>query len=129
MYDEDDPLLARVRELCLGRPETREKESHGRPTFFAGSRGFAQFGVAGPDDRRLLVRPDDAERAALLQHPRASVPPYLGPSGWLGYDLVDDPGLPPVDWDEMAELVQDSWDRVALVRMRRAWAEQEQADG
>lgn len=129
MYDDDDPLLARVRAMCLGRPETTERESHGRPTFFAGARVFAQYGVSGEDDRRLLVRPDEVDRAALLRHPRASVPPYLGGAGWLGFELRDDPGLPPVDWDEMAELVADSWHRVALVRMRRAQAAAESPGG
>jgi hypothetical protein len=120
MYDEDDPLLARVRALCLALPETSERESHGRPTFFAGARVFAQYGVAGEDDTRLLVHPDDTDREALLAHPRSSVPPYLGPGGWLGFDLARREGGPDVDWQEMAELVEDSYRRVALVRMRRA---------
>lgn len=75
MYDEDDPLLARVRALCLALPETSEKESHGRPTFVAGFRVFARYGVSGEDDRRLVVHPDDGDRAVLLQQPRVSVPP------------------------------------------------------
>ncbi len=120
MYDEDDPLLARARQVCLALPEAQERESHGRPTFFAGSRVFAQFGVAGPDDTRLLVRPDDNDREALLHHPRATVPPYYGPSGWLAFECRDLPGEPEVDWTELAELVEDSYRRVALVRMRRA---------
>ena len=120
MYDEDDPLLARVRRICLALPETREQESHGRPSFFAGKRTFAHYGIHGEDDRRLLVRPDDTDHEALLQHPRSSVPPYLGPSGWLGFELQDLPGQPGPDWDELAELVEDSYRRVALVRMRHA---------
>jgi predicted DNA-binding protein (MmcQ/YjbR family) len=120
MYDEDDPLLARVRRLCLALPESWEKESHGRPTFFAGKRVFAQYGISGEDDRRLLVHPDDTDAEALLQHPRASVPPYLGGAGWLGFDLREAGDLPPVDWQEMAELVEDSYRRVALLRMLRA---------
>ncbi len=120
MYDDDDPLLARVRSFCLAFPETGERESHGRPTFFAGQRVFAQYGVSGEDDRRLIVRPGDADREALLHHPRASVPPYLGPAGWLGFDLRARDGEPGPDWEEMAELVEESYRRVALVRMLRA---------
>lgn len=120
MYDEDDPLLARVRDLCLALPETAEKESHGRPTFFAGRRVFAQFGIAGEDDTRLIVHPADGERPALLDHPRCSVPPYLGASGWLGFEVGERDDLPATDWAEMAELVEDSYRRVALVRMLRA---------
>jgi len=50
MYDEDDPLLARLRPVCLALPEATERESHGRPHFFAGKRVFATYGVAGDDD-------------------------------------------------------------------------------
>lgn len=117
MYDEDDPLLARVRGLCLALPETTEKESHGRPTFRAGTRVFAQYGIAGQDDTRLIVHPDDSDRLALLAHPRSSVPPYLGASGWLGFEVSDRDDWPATDWVEMAELVEDSYRRVALVRM------------
>lgn len=120
MYSDDDPLLARVRAICLALPEAVEKESHGRPTFFAGKRVFAVYGVQGEDDSRLLVHPDAVEREALLQHPRGSVPPYWGPSGWLAFELGAVAGAPDVDWDEMAELVEDSYRRVALVRMVRA---------
>jgi hypothetical protein len=123
MYDEEDPLLARVRSICLALPEAVEQESHGRPTFFAGKRVFAVFGAHGEDDTRLLVHPDDAEREALLRHPRSSVPPYWGPSGWLAFELRPLPEGPEPDWGEMAELVEDSYRRVALVRMVRALEE------
>jgi hypothetical protein len=33
MYSDDDPILARVRTLCLSFPGADELESHGRPTF------------------------------------------------------------------------------------------------
>lgn len=120
MYDEDDPLLARARAVCLALPEAVEKESHGRPTFFAGARVFAQYGIQGEGDTRLIVRPDDTDRQALLQHPRVSVPPYYGPSGWIAVDCQARPGQPDVDWVELTELVEDSYRRVALVRMRKA---------
>lgn len=72
----------------------------------------------------MLVHPDDTDRAALLQHPRSTVPPYLGPGGWLAFELRELPGTPAVDWRELTELVEDSYRRVALVRMRRALDEE-----
>ena len=33
MYDEHDPLLARVRALCLALPDAEERVSHGRPAW------------------------------------------------------------------------------------------------
>jgi len=34
MFDDDDPLLERIRKLCAELPRTHEKVSHGRPAFF-----------------------------------------------------------------------------------------------
>ena len=34
MFDDDDPVLARVRALAAELPGTAEKVSHGRPAFF-----------------------------------------------------------------------------------------------
>lgn len=81
---------------------------------------FAQFGIAGGGRPSAAgVRPDDADRRALVDSPRASVPPYLGAAGWLAFELADLAGAPPVDWTEMAELVEDSYRRVALRRTLR----------
>jgi hypothetical protein len=119
MYDDDDPLLARLRGICLALPETSETVSHGRPAFWAGRRTFASYGAYGFGDTRLIVRPADAEREALAADPRFSVPPYWGPSGWLALDLAEHPGLDG-DWTEVAEIVEDSYRRVALKRMLAA---------
>ena len=35
MFDDADPILARVRKIALAFPEATEKISHGRPTFSA----------------------------------------------------------------------------------------------
>lgn len=116
MYDEDDPLLAQVRPVCLGLPETREVEAWGRPTFRAGKKIFAVYSGDDEHDASLVFKPGSAERAALVQDPRFHVPPYFGPGGWLALDLV---GTPP-DWLEVAELVDTSYRQVALVRMLKA---------
>ena len=36
---------------------------------------------------------------------RFFVPPYVGPSGWIGVYLDS----PRTDWDELAELLRDAW--------------------
>lgn len=122
MFDEDDPLLLRVRELCLGMPEAEERVSHGRPTF----RVAKQFAVYGggqksPDghrrhDHALLFVADPAEVEALDQDGRFFVPAYYGPSGWRATDLDRDD----VDWTEVAELVETSYRLVANRRQLAA---------
>lgn len=114
MFRDDDPYLADVRRLALAYPEAVEKVSHGRPTFFAG-KVFAVF--TGTEERpfTLVFKPDADDRAALVEDPRISVPPYYGPSGWLALDL----DAAPVDWDEVDELLDASYRQVALRRMVR----------
>jgi predicted DNA-binding protein (MmcQ/YjbR family) len=116
MYQDDDPHLRELREVCLAFPEAVEVEAWGRPTFRAGKKIFAVF--SGTDDRPLgvIFKPDDDERVALLQDDRFYSPPYFGPSGWLSLDL----DAAPVDWTEVAELVESSYRRVALKRMLAA---------
>lgn len=117
MFDEDDPLLARVRELALALPDAAEKISHGHPAFFT-TKVFAYYGgsvrIAGEwisHSRSLVVLPDDDERPALLQAPGWYVPAYLGPAGWLGLDLGPD-----TDWAEVRELLEVSYRRTAGTR-------------
>src|SRR4051812_34572683 len=43
MFDEADPVLARVRALALGFPDAAEKISHGHPAFFT-TKIFAYYG-------------------------------------------------------------------------------------
>src|SRR5690554_6799111 len=110
MFDNNDPLLARVRAIALAFPESQEKVSHGRPAFFTG-KVFAYFGGALKADgewvqhpQSLVILSDLAEREALRQRPGTYAPAYLGVSGWTGVDLSSDS-----DWEEVAELIEDSF--------------------
>ncbi|WP_241386927.1 MmcQ/YjbR family DNA-binding protein [Rhodococcus sp. CH91] len=119
MFDETDPLLARVRDLALALPGTTEKISHGRP-FFSTRTAFAVYGgsekdTRAPFPRSLIVKPDEEERRALLEERHTYLPMYFGPSGWVGYDLA----RPQVDWDEVSELLDMSFRMTAPARLVR----------
>lgn len=110
MFDDDDPLLATVRELALGFPGASEKVSHGRPAFFT-NKVFAYYGGSIKVDgayvqhpRSALVKPEPTERLALVEDPRCYVPAYLGASGWIGLDLDGT-----TDWTEVSELMEGSF--------------------
>jgi len=110
MFDDDDPLLHRVRELSSAMPGSAEKVSHGRPAFYT-KKVFAYYGgsLKIDDDwvqhpHSLVVLPDPGDRQALLEDGRCYVPAYLGPSGWIGIDLDSD-----TDWTEIAELLDASY--------------------
>lgn len=118
MFDDDDPVLARVRELALGFPEAQQKVSHGRPAFFTG-KVFCYYGASVkvdgqwvPHDRAIVVQANSADREALRQLPAAFVPAYLGPSGWTGLDIHDS-----TDWDELRDLIEDSYRETAPARL------------
>ena len=110
MLDDDDPYLARVRELAEALPGSAEKVSHGRPALYT-TKVFSYYGGSLKVDgewvqhpHSIVVLPDPDERLALLEDRRVYVPAYLGPSGWVGFDLDDD-----TDWTEVAELLDASY--------------------
>lgn len=115
MYDDRDPYLSGLRRICLAFPEAAEVEAWGRPTFRAGRKLFAVF--TGDDEHAYAVvfKPEAAERPALAEDARCYVPPYFGASGWLALDFT----AAPVDWTEVAELMDGSYRQVALRRMVR----------
>lgn len=118
-YSEDDPYLARVREIALALPEAAEKISHGHPNFFT-KKVFAVYGgvVKGDHDsdaysQAVLVKADPDERLALLEEERGFLPAYFGPSGWVGVNFrTQEP-----DWDEIADLLDMSYRNTASKRL------------
>ena len=125
MFEPADPYLGRLREICLALPGADEKVSHGRPNFFT-RKVFAIYGgvVKGDHDAEpfrhaVIVKPDPADTAALLEDERFVVPGYYGPYGWLMLDLRNDRGAAGVDWLEVAELVDASYRVTAPTRLVR----------
>jgi hypothetical protein len=110
---DQDAALARMREICLGLPETNERLSHGAPTFFVrGKRAFVMVLSNHHGDGRFAVwcaAPDGMQKLLVDSDPeRFFVPPYVGHRGWLGVRL--DRGL---DWEELAGIVEDAYAEVA----------------
>lgn len=120
-YADDDPFLARLRTVCLALPEASEKESHGHPNFYT-KKVFAVFGgvVKGDHDsdrwsQSVLVLPNLLTREAALSDDRFFVPAYYGPYGWIGLNFR----AAEVDWDEVTELVEESYRNTAPARLTR----------
>lgn len=111
MFDDDDPVLGRLREICFSLPGADVKVSHGRPAFFT-KKIFAGYGAvlkgdhhSGEHDQALVFVPSPDDLEAIEQDDRFFVPAYWGPYGWRAIDLGGDD----VDWDEVTELVEDSY--------------------
>jgi hypothetical protein len=111
--------LTRLRKLCLALPETHEVEAWGEPTFRVRNRLFAMYADAGNHhgDGRPAVwckaAPTNQALMVAAAPARFFVPPYVGPSGWVGVWL--DGG---VDWAELGELLRDAYRLVAPKRTR-----------
>ncbi|MGH3906219.1 MAG: MmcQ/YjbR family DNA-binding protein [Pseudonocardiaceae bacterium] len=112
--------LDRLREICLRLPESTETNFGGHedhPTFRVRNKIFGFYGRSDRDDERVAVwckaAPDVAGELVASDPERFYVPPYLGSKGWVGVWLA--PGEP--DWDEVAELVLDSYRLVAPKRL------------
>lgn len=102
-----------VREVCLSFPEAEEYLSHGSPNFrVRKGKTFATYVVNHHGDGRIalwLSAPDGAQEHYTRAEPRHFfVPPYVGPSGWLGVNV--DKG---VSWKRVAALVREAYEKVA----------------
>ncbi len=106
-----DPLES-LRRLCLALPEVTERPSHGEPTWFVrGTKTFVTYADRHHDDR--LAFWCAAQQLLVSSAPeRFFIPPYVGHRGWLGVRLDV-----PVDWDEIADVVQDAYRQVAPARL------------
>lgn len=114
-YTDDDVALAidRMRDICAVLPEVTERLSHGSVTYFVrGKRTVAYLTDDHHGDGRLAVIAAAAEGVqdeVIRSDPeRFFRPPYVGHRGWIGLRLDVD-----VDWDEVANLVRESYRQVA----------------
>lgn len=115
-----DAALARVRAICLALPESFEKISHGAPTFFAGKRAFVMFMNNHHGDGRLAIwcKAPPGAQAMLVDSDanRFFVPPYVGPSGWVGVRL----DRAKTDWGAIASLAEEGWAMAAPKKALKA---------
>jgi hypothetical protein len=114
---ERERTLRRLREICLGLPETSERLSHGAPTFFVREkRAFLMVLTDHHGDGRFAIwcAAADGMQAMLVEADpdKFFVPPYVGHRGWLGVRL--ERGL---DWDELAGIAEDAYAEVAPAKL------------
>jgi hypothetical protein len=107
--------LDRLREIIRPWPETDERISHGSPTWWGGKKTFASFHDNHHGDARVAVwikSNADAQEDLVVANPAIFfIPPYVGPSGWVGVEVDGD-----VDWDLVATLLLAGYRAVAPKR-------------
>lgn len=104
--------VARVTELCLQLPEAEVDDRHPPHRGFAvRGKNFCWYTENEHGDGRvaLCVRAARGENEALVatDPDRYGLPKYVARHGWVNYYLDLPGGL--VDWQEVNELVQDSY--------------------
>ena len=111
MAQRSDPLQ-RIRKIIEAWPETSEKLSHGMPTWWGGRKTFASLANDHHGDGRLALwikSTFDGQQGLVEMDPEVFfVPPYVGPSGWIGVRLDRKP-----DWAMVEELLLDGYRSVA----------------
>ena len=115
--------LHRLRARCLALPEASEKTSWGViPTFRVRDKIFAQVEDDHHGSGHIAVwckaRSGVPELLAESHPDRHFRPPYLAHLGWIGIRL--DIELSADDWDEIADLIDDSYRLAAPKRLPAA---------
>jgi hypothetical protein len=109
----DDEALERLRTICLAFPEAVEAGGVGDPTFKVREKIFA---MRHPVNGRMSLwckTPAGAQDVLVRSEPeRYFVPPYVGQHGWVGMWLDI-----PTDWDEVADLADESYRMTAPKRL------------
>lgn len=110
--------LARVRAICLALPEAHEVEAWGEPTFRVRNKLFAMYASAeshhGEGRPAIWIKAAAGNQSLMLQFApqRFFVPPYVGPSGWVGVWLDH-----VAQWAELEELLCDAYRLTAPKRV------------
>ena len=110
--------LTRLRKLALALPEAHEVEAWGEPTFRVRGKLFAMYAGAGNHHGAgrcavwVKAAPGNQDLMVRAAPERFFVPPYVGPSGWVGVWLDG-----AVDWAEVGELLRDAYRLTAPKRL------------
>jgi predicted DNA-binding protein (MmcQ/YjbR family) len=105
--------LKRLRAICLRFPEALEAGGVGNPSFKVRDKVFAmQHGHEGRPSCWVKAAPGMQELLAGHDPERFFRPPYVGQHGWVGVRLDGS-----VDWDELADLVEESYRLTAPKRL------------
>ena len=102
-----NPLI-KLRKIIEAWPETSEKLSHGAPTWWGGRKTFATLHDNHHGDGRLALwikSTFDIQDDLVAMNPKLFfVPPYVGPSGWIGVQLDGS-----ADWGIIESLLEDGY--------------------
>lgn len=108
-----DRRLSRLSEVCLAFPEAACQQQGDHASFLVRKKVFAYYlhNHHGDGIISVCAKVAPGDNAALVssQPERFYLPAYIAHRGWVALRL----DIGDVDWDEVAELMADSYRRVA----------------
>jgi predicted DNA-binding protein (MmcQ/YjbR family) len=109
MYDDSNPAIQKLVEICLALPEVFEKEAWGECTFrVTGGSMFAMTDNNHHDSGHVAVwikAPAMVQEILVNSDPkRFFIPPYMGKKGWVGVRIDYK-----VKWDQTAAILKDGY--------------------
>jgi hypothetical protein len=117
--------VGRVRSICLGLPEVSEQPfgGHTSPAFRVRDKMFV---VVSEDQSGMTLKAPRGVQGILINSDpgRFFVPKYVGSKGWVGVrlDLDEQP-----DWEEMAEMIVESYAMTAPKRLMARWEQERES--
>jgi hypothetical protein len=111
--------IEKLRKICLALPEAEEQPfgGHTSPAFRVRQKLFVMIS----EDRTMMTlkAPKGAQAVLVNSDPeRFFVPKYVGSKGWVGVQLNLKKAP---DWDELAEMICESYLMTAPKRLAAQW--------
>jgi predicted DNA-binding protein (MmcQ/YjbR family) len=104
---DQDPIFKKVSALALALPDTKLTMTWGSPHFRVQEKIFCGYGSEG--GRLVLgVKLQLAHAKTAVKEARFWPAPYVGKHGWVSMDVTQRKS-----WDEVAELLRESYDLIA----------------
>lgn len=102
-----DPLLSKIRQICLALPETKETMTWGKPHFRVGDKIFA--GYSNENGKTAIgFKLEAAHAETILVDARFSREQAVGYKGWISMDV----GVL-TNWEEVRPLIHESYRLIA----------------
>lgn len=105
-----DPILAKVREICLSLPDTKLTMTWGSPHFRVGEKIFCGCGDEG-GRYSIGFKLEKPHAAKVLRDPRFRIAPYVGKHGWVQMDATK-----VRDWGEVRRYIEESYELIASTK-------------
>jgi hypothetical protein len=104
-----DAVVKRVRDACARLPQITERSSHGMPSFFINDKPCFMYVTDNHhNDGRFALwcaAPEGMQKMLVDAEPdRYFVPPYVGPSGWVGVRLDRD-----TPWNQIDSIIENAY--------------------